>query len=103
MIIHISNLDTAMTDSDLADLFSPYGQVQSAVIAIDGFTDKSRGFGHVEMPNEQEALSAIEALNQREIKGRIVSAREAAPQEIHRGSYKVGNPNVKGYHFRKTN
>jgi RNA recognition motif-containing protein len=101
MNIYISNLDTNLTDNDLQALFAPYGQVQSATIAIDGFTDLSRGFGHVVMPNENEALSAIAGLNQSEINTRIVSVREAETQEIRRGSYKVGNPAVHGYKFRK--
>jgi RNA recognition motif-containing protein len=102
MNIYIANLSTVFTDTDLYNLFSPYGQVQSAAIAIDGFTDKSRGFGYVNMPNDQEALAAIEALNQREVEGLAVTVREAENKEVHKGSYKVGNPAVKGYQFRKS-
>ena len=101
MNIYISNLDTNLTDTELHALFAPYGQVESATIAIDAFTDQSRGFGHVTMPNQEEALTAIEALNQREVNTRIVSVKEAETQEIRRGSYKVGNPAVHGYKFRK--
>lgn len=102
MNIYIANLDTALTDIDLYNMFSPFGQVQSATIAMDGFTDKSRGFGYVNMLNEQEALAAIEALNKREIQGQVVTVREAENKEVHKGSYKVGNPAVKGYQFRKS-
>ncbi len=101
MNIHISNLDTNLTDKDLKALFTPYGQVESATIAIDGFTDLSRGFGHVMMPNETEALAAIAGLHQTEVSTRIVSVKEVETQEIRRGSYKVGNPAVHGYKFRK--
>ncbi|ANE53050.1 RNA recognition motif domain-containing protein [Flavisolibacter tropicus] len=101
MNIYIGNLNTAITDNDLNDLFSVYGQVQSATIAIDGFTDQSRGFGYVNMPNEQEGLTAIEALDAREIQGLAVTVRVAENKEGHKGSYKVGNPAVKGYQFRK--
>lgn len=101
MNIYIANLNTALTDNDLNDLFTAYGHVQSANIAIDGFTDKSRGFGYVNMPNAEEALSAITALNASEVQGLVLTVREAENKEVHRGSYKVGNPAVRGYQFRK--
>ena len=101
MNIYISNLDTNLTDNDLLNLFKPFGLVQSASIAIDVFTDQSRGFGYVEMPDQHEANSAITALNQSEFNGRVIAVSEAEIKEVHRGSYKVGNPTVKGYQFRK--
>ena len=101
MNIYISNLDTALTDTDLANLFTPYGEVESATIAIDGFTAKSRGFGYVNMPDSKEAQTAITALHCSELKGVIVSVKEVETKEVRRGSYKVGNPAVKGYAFRK--
>jgi len=101
MNIYIANLNTNLTDSDLAILFAPYGQVQSATIAIDGFTDQSRGFGYVNMPDEKEAVAAIAALDKREVDGRMLTVKEVETQEIRRGSYKVGNPAIKGYQFRK--
>ena len=101
MNIYISNLDTALTDTDLANLFNPYGEVHSATVAIDGFTSKSRGFGYVNMPDHSEALAAISALHQTEIEGLNVIVREVDTKEVQRGSYKVGDPTVKGYIFRK--
>ena len=101
MKIYIANLPTRFTDTDLNALFAAYGEVQSATIAIDGFTDKSRGFGYVTMPNDQEALAAIEALNQSEIEGFVVNVKEAENIEPQKGSYKVGNPAIQGYRFRK--
>lgn len=101
MNIYIANLNTTLIDCELVALFTTYGHVQSAAIAIDGFTNQSRGFGYVNMPDEQEALTAIAALNKREVDGRILSVKEAEMQGVRRGSYKVGNPAVKGYQFRK--
>lgn len=101
MNIYIANLPTQLTDNDLNTLFASYGQVQSASIAIDGFTDQSRGFGYVSMPNEQEALAAIAGLNQQEVEGLVVTVREAEVKETRSGSYKVGNPAIRGYQFRK--
>ncbi len=101
MNIYIANLHTNLTDSDLNALFATYGQVHSATIALDGFTDQSRGFGYVSMPDDQEALAAITALDQQEVKGLVVTVKEAATKEVHRGSYKVGNPSIRGYQFRK--
>src|SRR5687767_6266590 len=101
MNIYIANLHTALTDNDLNALFATYGQVSSATIAIDGFTDRSRGFGYVNMPDELQALAAIAALDQREIQGLSVTVKEAENKEVRKGSYKVGNPTVSGYKFRK--
>lgn len=101
MNIYIANLHTALTDNDLNALFATYGQVNSATIAIDGFTDLSRGFGYVNMPDEQQALAAIAAIDKLEIQGLVVTVKEAENKEVRRGSYKVGNPAVRGYQFRK--
>ena len=101
MNIYIANLNLAFSDQDLAQLFTPFGTVEAATIAIDGFTDQSRGFGYVDMPNEAEALTAMSALNQSEINGLVVTVKEAENIATRMGSYKVGNPTIKGYTFRK--
>ena len=101
MNIHISNLDLELSNSALASIFTPFGQVESATIAIDSFTDKSRGFGHVQMPDEKEAATAIQALNKTVINGREVEVHEVAVKTIQKGSYKVGDPSIRTYEFRK--
>ncbi|HET7898563.1 MAG TPA: RNA-binding protein [Flavisolibacter sp.] len=101
MTIYVANFSTQLNNDDLKGLFTPYGEVASAEIAIDGFTDKSRGFGYVEMPAEQEARAAIAALNQKEVNGSLLQVQEAEPVERKRGSYKVGNGGVNPYRFRK--
>lgn len=101
MNIYISNLDSQLNDGDLKSLFSTYGEVESAEIAKDVFTDQSRGFGYVEMPSEEQAQKAIAGLNNSEIKGLTVTVHEAEPKIVHKGSYKVGNGAVNVYRFKK--
>ena len=101
MNIYITNLDTQFQNEDLKNLFSSYGEVQSAEISMDAFTDKSRGFGFVEMADETQASAAISALNNTEVSGRKISVEQAAPKEVRNGSYKVGSGAVNVYRFRK--
>jgi len=101
MNIYISNLDTNLKDNDLKNLFAPHGDVIAAEIVIDSFTDQSRGFGFVEMPDAEAAQKAIETLNNTELHNRVISVKEAKPKENHKGSYRVGNGVIKEYRFRK--
>ena len=79
MYISVTNLDINLTDKDLLTLFAPFGEVKSAVIAMDAFTDQSRGFGYVEMPSEEEAHAAVSALHQKELSGQVISVQEREP------------------------
>lgn len=101
MNIYISNLDSNLKDTDLKNLFSTHGEVQSAEVAMDVFTNQSRGFGYVEMADDEAAQKAIAALNNSELSSNIISVKEATPKENHKGSYRVGNGVVKEYRFRK--
>jgi RNA recognition motif-containing protein len=101
MNIYISNLDTQWKDADLKNLFVPHGEVASAEISIDAFTEKSRGFGYVEMPNDDEAQQAIKALNETEVSGQKITVQQAEPKDVRKGSYKVGNGAVNMYRFKK--
>jgi RNA recognition motif-containing protein len=101
MNIHVSNLDAVLTNDDLRSLFSAHGEVASAEIAIDAFTDKPRGFGYVEMTDDAQAKAAIAALDQKEVNGRSISVKETEPKQVRRGSYKVGDGSVNVYRFRK--
>lgn len=101
MNIYVANIDASLGNDELKNLFAPHGEVQSAEIAMDVFTDKPRGFGHVEMPDEEQARAAIAALNGTEAAGRILTVQEAKPKEEHKGSYKVGSGTVNIYKFRK--
>ena len=63
MNIYVGNLSYTATDTDLRDTFSPYGTVESARVITDKFTGQARGFGFVEMPNDDEARAAIAAMD----------------------------------------
>ena len=102
MNIYVANFSTQLQDDDLRKIFAPHGEVTSAEVAIDGFTEKSRGFGYVEMPDEQEARAAIAALNQKEVNGSVLQVKEAEPKDTRKGSYKVGNGGINPYRFRKS-
>lgn len=100
MNIYVANFDTQWSDAHLKELFTPYGTVDSADVMIDGFTEQSRGFGYVEMPDETQANKAIAELNQTEQNGLRLTVSKAEPRDKRQGSYKVGN-SVNPYRFRK--
>ena len=81
MNIFISNLNYNTVESELEALFQNYGDVDSAKIITDRDTGRSRGFGFLEMPNEEDAAKAIEELNQREFKQKVLNVSEARPRE----------------------
>jgi cold-inducible RNA-binding protein len=83
--LYVGNLSYETTDSDLQNLFSPHGIVQSAQVIMDRDTGRSKGFGFVEMNNGDEAQAAIKALNGQERNGRALTVNEARPRE-ERGS-----------------
>ena len=81
MNIYISNLSFHTTDEDLKSLFGKFGQVTSAKVIMDKVTDRSRGFGFVEMTSEDEGKEAMSALNNKEIEGRAISVSVAKERE----------------------
>jgi RNA recognition motif-containing protein len=81
MNIFVGNLSFETTDDDLRTEFSAFGELSSVTVLKDKFTNKSRGFGFVEMPNQEEAKKAVEALNGKSINGRTINAAEARPRE----------------------
>jgi RNA recognition motif-containing protein len=78
--IFVGNLSYAVTDRDLRAAFEAHGQVTSASVILDKMTGKSRGFGFVEMTNREEAMAAIQALNEKDLKGRTIRVNEAQPK-----------------------
>ncbi|MEY3687422.1 MAG: hypothetical protein RLZ76_474 [Bacteroidota bacterium] len=81
MNIFVGNLNYKMTGESLTELFSPHGQVASSRIIMDKVSGRSKGFGFVEMPDNEEALKAIAAIHETEVMGRKIIASEArAPQ-----------------------
>lgn len=83
--LYVGNLAHSMSENDLKELFEQHGTVTSAQIIMDRDTGRSKGFGFVEMANDQEAQAAIAALNGREAVGRTLTVNEARPRE-ERGS-----------------
>jgi RNA recognition motif-containing protein len=80
MNIYVGNLPHATTDQELKDVFSEYGEVDSASIITDRDTGRSRGFGFVEMPDDGEANNALKNLNGSELGGRTLTVNEAKPR-----------------------
>lgn len=79
--LFVGGLPFAMNDQALNDLFSPHGQVVSAQVITDKFSGRSRGFGFVEMTNDEEAQTAIQALNGSNVEGRQIVVSVARPRE----------------------
>lgn len=78
--IYVGNLPFSTNTTELEDLFSQHGSVDSANVITDRDTGRSRGFGFVEMTNDDEARSAIEALNGADLGGRSLTVNEARPR-----------------------
>ena len=81
MNIYVSNLGYAVQDAELSQLFSAYGNVASAKVILDKFTNQSRGFGFVEMTDDTAASTAIAELNGKTVDGRAIKVSEARPRE----------------------
>ena len=90
MNIFISNLSWAIKDGDLRELFAEYGEITSAKVIMDRETGKSRGFGFVEMPNEEEGKKAIEELDKAEYDGKVITVNVAKPREERTGGSRGG-------------
>ena len=80
MNIYVGNLSWSMTDEDLSTLFTEYGTVTSAKILKDKMNGRSKGFGFVEMEDEEASKAAIAALNEVEIQGRKLIVNESQPR-----------------------
>jgi len=78
--IYVGNLSFNATETDIRDAFAAFGTVEKAAVITDKGTGQSRGFGFVEMPNKEEALKAIAALNGKDLKGRALKVNEAQPR-----------------------
>jgi RNA recognition motif-containing protein len=88
--LYIGNLTYEVTDADLDRLCGEFGTVRSAQVIMDRDTGRSKGFGFVEMSNDQEAQAAIAGLNGREVNGRKLNVNEAKPKEDRGGGGRGG-------------
>ncbi len=93
MNIYVANISWGTKSESLAEYFSQFGEVSAARIITDRETGRSRGFGFVEMPNDEEGQAAIDALNEKEFEGKalrinIAQEREdRAPRDNNRGGF----------------
>jgi RNA recognition motif-containing protein len=103
MNIYVSNLDFNVQSEDLKDFFTPYGEVTSAKVINDRETGQSRGFGFVEMPDEEAAKKAIQELDQATVEGKVIRVSEARPKTDKPGGGGGNNSfrNDKGFGNRK--
>jgi len=88
MNIYVSNLSFAVQDEDLRGFFAEYGEVTSAKVIMDKFTNRSRGFGFVEMSDKAAAQQAIKELDGATVDGRQIKVNEARPREDRGGAGK---------------
>ncbi len=79
--LYVGNLTYNVNETDLEALFTPFGTVQSAQVIVDRDTNRSKGFGFVEMDTDAHAQSAIQGLNGNEHDGRNLTVNEAKPRE----------------------
>ena len=90
--LYVGNLSYSVTKNDLEQMFAAYGTVASAQVITDRETQRSKGFGFVEMGSETEAQAAIAALNGKSVEGRALTVNEARPQEPRTGGGGAGGP-----------
>jgi len=83
--MYVGNIPYNATEEDLKQLFSEYGEIESLKIMKDQFTDRSKGFGFIEMANENDAKKAIATLNGKDFKGKSLTVAEARPQQKRQG------------------
>ena len=77
MNIYVGNLPYQLTEDELKEIFDEFGEVESAKIIMDKYSGRSKGFGFVEMTNDEEANHAIENLNDSDVKGRNIRVNQA--------------------------
>ncbi len=97
MDIYVGNLPWSCNDDDLRDLFQPFGQVEGARVIMDRETGRSRGFGFVQMPSNEEANKAIEGLNGQDMDGRPLRVNESQPKPRGGGGGGYGGGGGGGY------
>ncbi|MBR9997904.1 MAG: RNA-binding protein [Cyclobacteriaceae bacterium] len=94
MNIFVAKLSPRTNDESLLELFQDFGEVSSAKVIFDRETGNSKGFGFVEMPDDSEALQAIEGLNESEFQGSTIVVKKARPKE---GNQRRGSGEYRSY------
>ena len=101
MNIFVANIERKVTDERLLSMFQEYGEVSSLKLIKDRDTGISKGYAFVEMPNDEEAQRAIDALNETDLEGRSLAVNEARPKSEYKkpsgGGYNKGGYGGGGY------
>ena len=98
MNIFVGSLPWSLEEADLRESFEAYGAVESVKIITDKFTGRSKGFGFVEMPNDEEGQKAIDELNGATVDGRAIVVNKSEPKpEGERKSFNNSRPSGGGY------
>lgn len=96
MNIFVGSLPYSIVEADLEEAFSDYGTVESVKVITDKFSGKSKGFGFIEMPNDEEAQNAIEALNGASVEGRTIVVKKSEPKPQGQGGRNFNRGNSQG-------
>ncbi len=96
MKLYVGNLSYSVTDAELREAFAAHGQVSSAEVVKDRASGQSKGFGFVEMPVQDEAHAAMQALNGTALKGRTLNVNEARPRADGAGGGRGGGGGPRG-------
>ena len=99
--IYVSNLSFRINDEDLKQVFAEYGEIISAKVITDNYSGKSRGFGFVEMKNDDEAEKAIHELNEAEFDGKTMSVAIARPKTDRKSNDRFSSGRNSGYQKRR--
>jgi RNA recognition motif-containing protein len=91
--LYVGNLPYSVTNDDLQSTFAPAGTVVSAQVIMDKMTGRSKGFGFVEMANDDDAAKAIDAWNGKDFQGRKLTVNEARPMQPRDNNRRGGNDN----------
>ena len=90
MRIYVGNLPYGVTETELREAFSAHGDVSDAVVITDRFSGQSKGFGFVEMANQQEGEAAVNSMNGTDMDGRQIVVNEARPRAERNDGYRGG-------------
>jgi len=85
MNIYVGNMSYEVSEEDLKEAFGVFGEVETVKVLKDKYTGRSKGFGFVEMSDNADAQSAIDSLNDKELKGRALKVNKARPRTENRG------------------
>ena len=94
--LYVGNLNYAVTENDLQDMFAPHGTVKEVNLVMDRMSGRSRGFAFVTMETDEHAKAAMQALNGREFQGRALTVNEARPREEGGGGRSGGGGGGRG-------